>query len=80
MAQTVRSRKEKLTPWYHKNKDRCGVDTIRKSQCINSATFMATSGHNGSTEEVPACKPHADILRLEGWAIREVRPRTITIR
>ena len=75
-----RTRLEKLVPWYHKNKDRCGVDTIKRNQCVNSASFLATSGHNGSTEEVPACKPHADILRKEGWAVRAIRPRQIVLR
>lgn len=76
----ARMRTAKLVPWYHMNKDRCGVNTIKGPQCVNSASYMAKSGHNGSTEEVPACKPHADILRLEGWAIRMVRARRINLR
>jgi hypothetical protein len=69
------TRLAKLVPWYHVNKDRCGVLTVKQTKCKNSASWMARSGLNGSTEEVPACKPHADILRLEGWKIRAVRAR-----
>jgi hypothetical protein len=68
----------KLVPWYHQNKDRCRVDTRRETQCSNSASFIATSGLNGSTETIPACKPHADILRLDGWTVRARRARAVT--
>jgi hypothetical protein len=69
----------KLVPWYHVNKDRCKVDTAKETQCKNSASFVATSGLNGSTETIPACKPHADILLLEGWKVRERRARAFTL-
>ena len=75
-------RRAKLVPWYHVNKDQCGVDTVAGHQCKNSATFTARSGLNGSTEEVPACKPHADILRMDPerpWKIKRVKERFITI-
>jgi hypothetical protein len=72
-------RMEKLVPWYHKVKDRCSIDTIAGTLCKNSATYLARSGMNGSTEEKPACKPHADILRLNGWSVRTIRQRRIRI-
>jgi hypothetical protein len=74
----MRARKAKLVPWYHVNKDRCRVDTQKETQCSNSAIYIAQSGLNGSTETIPACKPHADILRLEGWTVRLRRARTVT--
>jgi hypothetical protein len=76
------TRKAKLVPWYHVNKFRCRIDTIAGNQCKNSASFMAESGMNGSSEKVPACKPHADILRLDRdkpWKIKPIRERFITI-
>jgi hypothetical protein len=75
-------RRARLVPWYHVNKDRCGVDTIAGNQCKNSASYLARSGLNGSTEDVPACKPHADILRMDPdktWKIRPVKERFITL-
>ena len=68
----------KLVPWYHEAKDRCKVDTRQEIRCKNSASYMARSGLNGSNEELPACKPHADILRLEGWKVRRLRARRVT--
>jgi len=75
----ARSRTAKLVPWYHVNKDRCKVHTVRGPQCVNSASYTARSSLNGSTEEIPACKTHADMLLLEGWKVRQVRARRITI-
>lgn len=76
------TRKAKLVPWYHVNKDRCKIATMVGHQCKNSASFMARSGMNGSSEELPACKPHADILRLDPtkpWKITRIRERFITL-
>jgi len=73
------TRMAKLVAWYHVNKARCKVDTLKGTQCVNSASFVATTSQNGSTEETPACKPHADILRLNGWRVRQVRTRRITL-
>lgn len=76
------TRKAKLVPWYHVNKDRCEVDTVAGTQCKNSASYVARSGLNGSTEELPACKPHADILLLDQevtWKIKPLQERVITI-
>lgn len=73
------TRMAKLVPWYHVNKDRCDIDTARGTRCVNSAIYLAKSGLNGSTEEKPACKTHADILRLEGWKVRTIRAKKITI-
>jgi len=76
------TRKAKLVPWYHVTKDQCEVDTKVGNQCKNSASFMARSGLNGSTEKLPACKPHADILRLDPdrtWKITPIKERFITI-
>jgi hypothetical protein len=76
------TRKAKLVPWYHVTKDQCEIDTIKGNQCKNSASYMARSGLNGSTEEKPACKPHADILRLDRdrhWRITRIKERFITI-
>jgi hypothetical protein len=75
---TRKPRVAKLVPHYHVPKDRCKVDTAKETQCKNSASFVATSGLNGSTETVPACKPHADILLLEGWKVRSVRASVVT--
>ena len=76
------TRKAKLVPWYHEKKDQCGLDTRAGNQCKNSASYTARSGLNGSTEELPACKPHADILRLDperSWKIKPIKERFITI-
>ena len=76
------TRKAKLVPWYHVNKDRCEVDTVAGPQCKNSATFSAQSGMNGSTQKLPVCKPHADMLQLDHevkWVIRRVREKVITL-
>ena len=73
---------EKLVPWYHKVKDQCGVLTVRGAQCKNSASYIARSGLNGSTETVPACKPHADILQLDPevtWKVKRLSERRIVI-
>jgi hypothetical protein len=75
-------RKAKLVPWYHVNKDRCKIDTVAGHQCKNSASYTARSGMNGSTEELPACKPHADILLLDHereWKIKPIKERFIII-
>ncbi|HWI70136.1 MAG TPA: hypothetical protein VNS88_17520 [Nitrospiraceae bacterium] len=75
-------RKAKLVPWYHVNKDRCEVNTMAGDQCKNSASFTACSGLNGSTEELPACKPHADILEFDPertWRIKPLLEKVITI-
>jgi len=66
-------------PWYHEVKDRCDINTIAGTRCKNSASYNARSGLNGSTEEKPACKPHADILRLAGWKVRKIRDKVVTI-
>jgi hypothetical protein len=76
------TRRAKLVPYYHVPKDQCGVDTVAGNQCKNSASYTARSGMNGSTEEVPACKPHADILRLDQdkpWKVTRIRERFITL-
>lgn len=69
----------KLVPWYHVNKDRCEVLTVKGPQCVNSASYIATTGQNGSTEETPACKPHADMLLLDGWKVKLRRARAIRL-
>lgn len=74
-----KARMAKLVPWYHQNKDRCEVDTVRGPQCVNSASYVATTGRNGSTEETAACKPHADMLSLDGWKVRLRRARRVTL-
>jgi len=76
------TRRAKLVPFYHVVKDQCGVNTIAGHQCKNSAIYTARSGLNGSTEEIPACKPHADILRMDPnkpWRIKRIKERFITI-
>ncbi len=76
------TRKARLVPWYHVNKDRCEIDTKVGDQCKNSASYMARSGMNGSTQELPACKPHADILRLDPerpWKITRIKEGFITL-
>jgi hypothetical protein len=76
------TRKAKLVPWYHVNKDRCDINTIAGPQCKNSASYSARSGLNGSTQEIPVCKPHADILELDRdrkWKIKRLREKVITI-
>jgi hypothetical protein len=75
----TKARIAKLVPWYHVPKDQCRVDTARDTQCKNSASFVATSGLNGSTETIPACKVHADILLLEGWKVRLRRARRVAL-
>jgi hypothetical protein len=74
-----KARMAKLVPWYHVNKDRCEVLTVRGPQCVNSASYTATTGQNGSTEKTAACKPHADMLLLDGWKVRLVRARRFTL-
>jgi hypothetical protein len=76
---TARIRTEKLVPWYHRNKDRCEVLTIKGPQCVNSASYIATTGKNGSSEETAACKPHADILALDGWKVKLRKARRIRL-
>jgi hypothetical protein len=76
------TRKAKLVPWYHVNKNRCKINTVAGYQCKNSASYTARSGLNGSTEELVACKPHADILLLDHettWKIKPIKERFITI-
>lgn len=76
------NRKAKLVPWYHVNKDRCDVNTIAGDQCKNSASYIARSGMNGSTQDIPACKTHAEILELDHdtkWKIKPILERVITI-
>jgi hypothetical protein len=75
-------RKAKLVPWYHVNKDRCEINTVSGPQCKNSASYSARSGKNGSTQEIPVCKPHADILQLDidcKWAVRRIHAKVITV-
>ena len=74
-----KARMAKLVPWYHQNKDRCEVLTVKGPQCVNSASYVATTGRNGSSEETAACKPHADILMLDGWKVRLRRARSIRL-
>ncbi len=76
------TRRAKLVPFYYVLKNQCEVDTRAGNQCKNSASYMARSGLNGSTEELPACKPHADILRLDPerpWRITRIKERFITL-
>jgi hypothetical protein len=75
-------RKAKLVPWYHVTKDQCRINTVAGHRCKNSASYTARSGLNGSTEELPACKPHADMLLLDpdrSWRIKLIKERFIMI-
>jgi hypothetical protein len=75
-------RRAKLVPYYHVKKDQCEVDTQRGTQCKNSAGYIARSGMNGSSQELPVCKTHGDMLRLDPelkWNIMVIRERFVTI-
>jgi hypothetical protein len=76
------TRKARLVPWYHVPKEQCSIPTRIGTTCKNSASYVARSGLNGSTEELPACKPHADMLLLDPertWKIKRIKERFITI-
>jgi hypothetical protein len=66
-------RKAALVPWYHHPMKRCEARTAKSEQCLYSARFETRDG------QAPVCKIHADMLALEGYAIRRIRPKVIDL-
>jgi len=64
-------------PWYHQPKQRCGTTTQAGTQCLASASYRA---EGNDLHGFPCCKPHGDMLALEGYRVRKIpAPRKVDL-
>ena len=73
------TRTAKLVPWYHQRMDQCSATTARKERCKFSASWKVpgmTSIYGG---DMTVCKPNADMLTMEGYQIRRIRPKKVNL-
>jgi hypothetical protein len=73
------TRYAQLAPWYHLLKSRCSAQTIKKTRCLNSASWKVTGTKDKEGDELEVCKPHADMLALEGYQVTKIRARRVNL-
>jgi hypothetical protein len=73
------TRTAQLVPWYHVRKNRCSAQTIKKERCLNSAGWKVTGTKDKEGDELEVCKPHADMLALEGYKVAKIRPKRVNL-